>query len=124
VAGDGRDNTSDEEIMLSWYAHAADEPGFVGYWLGLLRERQGVTTAQQQTEFGADVQAFLRLQAMPSPRTRSFARDAHRIAETCNLRDPMAFVQAMLIARNLDQAAGNPDIEGFYQAAFDEEDLE
>ena len=124
MAKDRIDNTSDEEIMLSWYAHAGDKRGFVGYWLGLLRERQGITTAQQQTEFGTDEEVFIRLQAMPSPRAQSVARDAHRIAEICNLKDPMAFVHAMLIARNLDNAADKPVIEGFYQAAYDEEDLE
>lgn len=124
MSGDSRDNTSDEEIMLSWYTHVADEPGFVGYWLGLLRERQGITPAEQQTEFGTDEQVFLRLQAMPLPRSQSLARDAHRIAEICNLSNPLAFVQAILIARNLDQTADNSTVQEFYQAAFDEEDLE
>ena len=124
MSGDSRDNTSDEEIMLSWYTHVADEPGFVGYWLGLLRERQGITPVEQQTEFGTDERVFLRLQAMPLPRSQSLARDAHRIAEICNLSNPLAFVQAILIARNLDQTADNSTVQEFYQAAFDEEDLE
>ncbi len=124
MSGGSRDNTSDEEIMLSWYTHVADEPGFVGYWLGLLRERQGITPAEQQTEFGTDEQVFLRLQAMPLPQSQSLARDAHRIAEICNLSNPLAFVQAILIARNLDQTADNSTVQEFYQAAFDEEDLE
>lgn len=122
---DSRDHTSDDEILTSWYAYVADEPGFVGYWLGLLRERQGNTAAQQQNEFGADEQAFLRLQSMPLPQTNSLARDAHRIAEGFNLKNPMAFVQAMILARSLERSVDNGAVEGFYQAAFDEEeDLE
>jgi hypothetical protein len=119
-----KDDAGDEDIMASWYDYTADEPGFVGYWLSLLRERQGVTADEQQNEFGAEARAFLRLQAMPLPRTHSLARDAHRIAESCNLKNPMAFVQAMILARSLERAADNSTVEEFYQAAFDEEDLE
>ena len=78
-------DASDKEIMASWYAYAAEEPGFVGYWLGLLRKRQRITLEQQQSELGVDEQILLRLQAMPLPRPEWLARDAHRIAEVCNL---------------------------------------
>ncbi len=121
---DSGDHTGDEEIMASWYAYAGDEPGFVGYWLGLLRERQGVTAVEQQNEFGADEATFLRLQSMPLPRSQLLARDAHRIAEHCKLRNSMAFVQAMLLASNLERAADTSAVQEFYQAAFDEEELE
>ena len=121
---DSKDHISDEEIIASWYAYTADEPGFVGYWLGLLRERQGITDARQQSEFGADESAFLRLQSMPLPQSSSLACDAHRIAEVCNLKNPMAFAQAMILARSLEHAADNPAVQEFYQAAFDEDDLE
>ena len=121
---DSKDYISDEEIMASWYAYTSDEPGFVGYWLDLLRERQGATTAQQQSEFGAGESAFLRLQSMPLPRASSLARDALRIAEVCDLKNPMAFAQAMILARSLEQVADNSAVQEFYQAAFDEEDLE
>jgi hypothetical protein len=110
--------------MVSWYAYAADEPGFVGYWLDLLRERQGVTAVEQQTEFGADEPAFRRLQSMPLPQRDALARDAHRIAESCHLKNPMAFVQAMILARSLERPADHPAIQEFYQAAFDEGELE
>ncbi|MEN3336156.1 MAG: hypothetical protein V7641_5521 [Blastocatellia bacterium] len=116
-----RDHTGDEEIMASWYAYAADEPGFVGYWLDLLRERQGVTAVEQQNEFGADEIAFRRLQSMPRPQSQVLARDAHRIAESCHLKNPIAFVQAMILARSLERTAGRPAIQEYYQAAFDEE---
>ena len=122
----GNDNNiSDEEIIVSWHAYVADEPGFVGIWLRLLRERQGITPVEQQNEFGADDQAFFRLQAMPLPRSKLLARDAHRIAEACNLKYPMAFVQAMILARDLSHTADQAGPQEFYQAAFDEEeDLE
>ena len=120
---DSGDHT-DEEIMASWDTYTADEPGFVGYWLGLLRERQGVTAVEQQNEFGADEAAFLRLQSMPLPRSQILARDAHRIAECCNLKNTMAFVQAILLASNLEHAADTSVAQEFYQAAFDEEELE
>src|SRR5947209_16027661 len=94
-------STGDEEIMASWYAYAADEPGFVGYWLDLLRERQGVTAVEQQNEFGADEPVFWRLQSMPLPQSQALARDAHRIAEHCKLQNPIAFVHAMILARSL-----------------------
>jgi hypothetical protein len=119
---DSIDQTSDEEILASWYAYAADELGFVGYWLGLLRKRQGSTAVEQQNEFGADEQAFLRLQSMPLPRANSLARDAHRIAESCNLENSIAFVQAMILARSLERSADNGAVEEFYQAAFYEEE--
>jgi hypothetical protein len=119
------DHTGDEEILASWYAYVADEPGFVGYWLDLLRERQGVTAIEQQIEFGADEPAFRRLQSMPLPQSQALARDAHRIAESCHLKNPMAFVQAMILARSLERTTEHPAIQEYYQAAFDEEeDLE
>lgn len=116
---------SDKEIMASWYAYAAEEPGFVGYWLGLLRKRQRITLEQQQSELGVDEQILLRLQAMPLPRPELLARDAHRIAEACNLENPMAFVQAMILAHNLERAQAHMTVREFYQAAFDAaEDLD
>ncbi len=121
---DSIDHASDEEIMASWYAYTGDEPGFVGYWLDLLRERQGATAAQQQSEFGAGESAFLRLQSMPLPRASSLAYDTLRIAEVCDLKNPMAFAQAMILARSLEHVADNSAVQEFYQAAFDEEDLE
>ncbi|MFL6215826.1 MAG: hypothetical protein ACJ74J_18225 [Blastocatellia bacterium] len=118
------DHTGDEEIMASWYADVADEPGFVGYWLGLLRERLEITVLEQQNELGVDEQAFQRLQSMPLPRNQAVARDAHRIAERCHLKNPMAFVQAMILAHSLERTADHTAVQEFYQAAFDEEELE
>lgn len=118
-------NISDKEIITRWYAYAADEPGFVGYWLKLLRERLSIDADQQQMEFGADDRAFLQLQAMPLPRPDSLTRDAHRIAEACGLENPMAFVQAMILANNLISDTNQSSVQEFYQAAFDaDEDLD
>lgn len=111
--------------MTGWYVYAADEPGFVGYWLDLLRERQSVTPDQQKSEFGADDQAFLQLRAMPLPRSQALASDAHRIAEACGLKNQMAFVQAMILAKSLTRATNQSSTQEFYQAAFDaDEDLD
>jgi hypothetical protein len=122
---ENRDNVADEEIMADWYASVAEEPGFVGTWLSLLRNRQRITLEQQQSELGVDAQIFLHLQAMPLPRAELLASDAHRIAEACNLENPMAFVQAMILAYNLERAQTQATVQEFYQAAFDaEEDLD
>lgn len=113
---------NNEEILSAWYEYAANRPGFVGSALNLLRERQEITSQQQQMEFGVSDQMFLRLQAMPLPRSRSVAGDAHRIAEACGLANPIAFVQAMILARSLEDTKAQVDGEQSYQAAFDAED--
>jgi hypothetical protein len=117
-----QDNISDYEILTEWYDYAAKQPGFVGSALGLLRARQSITPQQQQSEFGANDQAFLRMQAMPLPRPQSFAGDAHRIAEACGLANSLAFVQAMILARSLERTESQTDAEVSYRAAFDQED--
>ena len=117
-----QDNMSDDEILAEWRGYAARQPGFVGSALGLLRDRQSITLQQQQSEFGANDQAFLRMQAMPLPRPQSFAGDAHRIAEACGLTNPLAFVQAMIFARSLEHTEFQTDAEESYQAAFDPDD--
>jgi hypothetical protein len=117
-----QDNISNGEILTEWYDYAAKQPGFVGSALGLLRDRQSITPQQQQSGFGANDQAFLRLQAMPLPRPQSFVGDAHRIAEACGLANPLAFVQAMILARSLERTEPKTGAEGSYQAAFDPED--
>ncbi len=114
---------SDDEIMESWYSFVATEPGFVGGILKLLRDREGTTSEQQQKVFGVNDQGFRRLEAMPMPRPRSLASDARRIAEVCNLANPLAFVQAIILASKLEktQDRKSESAEAFYQAAFDPE---
>ena len=118
---DQKTHVSDEEIMGSWYRFAASEPGFVGEALKRLRERERTTREQQQKVFGVNDQDFRRLEAMPMPRTKSLARDAHRIAEVCHLANPLAFVQAIILASKLEQFQAKKTEEEFYQAAFDPE---
>jgi hypothetical protein len=118
---DQQTHTSDEEIMKSWYSFAATEPGFVGRILRLLRDREGTTPEEQQNIFGINDQGFRRLEAMPMPRLKSLASDAHRIAEACNLANPFAFVQAMVLASKLEKTQQSKGGEEFYQAAFDPE---
>src|SRR5438105_10225058 len=114
---------SDDQIMGSWYSFVATEPGFVGGILKLLRDREGTTSEQQQKVFGVNDQGFRRLEAMPMPRPRSLANDAHRIAEVCNLANPLAFVQAIVLASKLEkiQNRKSESTKEFYQAAFDPE---
>ena len=118
---DQQTHISDEEIMKSWYSFAATEPGFVGRMLRLLRDREGTTPEHQQKVFGVNDQEFRRLEAMPMPRPKSLTGDAHRIAEACNLANPFAFVQAIVLASKLEKTQNNKDEEKFYQAAFDPE---
>jgi len=120
-------HVSDNEIMESWYSFVATAPGFVGGILKLLRDREGTTSEQQQKVFGVNDQGFHRLEAMPMPRPRSLASDAQRIAEVCNLANPLAFVQAIVLASKLKkiQNKQSENAEEFYQAAFDlENDLD
>lgn len=112
---------SDEEIFGSWYDFTSTELGFVGHLLKLLRDREGITSEEQQNALCADADQFRRLQAMPIPRAASLSSDAHRIAEVCKLRNPFAFVQAMVLASKLESELVSSEGEEFYQAAFDPE---
>jgi hypothetical protein len=112
---------SDDEIMESWYNFVATEHGFVGEMLKLLRDCEGTTPEQQQKIFGVNDQGFRRLEAMPMPRPKSLASDAHRIAEACNLANPFAFVQTIVLASKLGKTQNRKSEEEFYQAAFDPE---
>ena len=111
-----------KKAVLGWYRYAAQRPGFIGHALRLVRERTGQSDEDQQREFGADDQTFLRLQGMPSPRPQSLVSDANRIAEECGLKDALAFVRAMILAQKLEQSGGQPATKESYLAAFDEED--
>ena len=111
---------SDPNILANWYHFASGKPGFVDSYLQILRDRQGKTLVDQQREFGVSNEGFLRLRGMKLPRLNSFTRDAQRIANTCQVTNSFAFVQALVLARQIiaaDNAA--PANEG-YQAAFDE----
>ncbi len=122
---------TDDLLLNNWYQYAAKQKGFVGNWLDMLREQQKITLNQQRHNLGASREDFVRLQGMPLPRPNQFTRDAKRIAEACNLTNPSAFVQAMLLARSLGrnqtQEANKSQLvmNNSYQAAYDaDEDLD
>jgi hypothetical protein len=129
-------NFTDDALLNEWYRYAAGQEGFVGSWLQMLRERQKITPEQQQRDFGASSQDFVRLQGMPLPRANQFTKDARRIAEVCHLANPSTFVQALLLVRSFkrSQPASDGDLEHTgsqftarqsYQAAYDaDEDLD
>lgn len=117
-----QDNLSDEEMITAWHGYAANQIGFVGDALRLLRDYQGQTLQEQQSEFGVSDKIFLRLQSMLMPRSQLFTNDAQRIAESCGLANPFAFVKAMVLARTLEHARAQPSVKEIYQAAFDAED--
>jgi hypothetical protein len=116
---EGQDVAPDEAVLRAWYEFAAQEPGFVGSFLRLLRERQGKSAEDQQAELGIDHEAFMRLQGIPLPRARVFANDALRIAETCGLPSPLSLVGLLVLARNLATAPAHVEAAHVYQAAFD-----
>lgn len=117
-----QDHKRDDEAIKRWYRYASEQPGFVGLALRLLRERTGISIAEQQRDFGVDDQTFLHLQGMPLPRAQSIPSDANRIAEACQLSNRLAFVRAMVMACNLERDAHSDVLRDAYQAAFDEED--
>lgn len=111
---------SDSEILQGWYQFAAQEPGSVDSLLQLLRNRQGKSFDQQRIEFGAAPQQFDRLRSMRLPREHLFAQDAKRIAEACHLSNPTAFIQALILARNIQQSEPFTSTHTSYRAAFDD----
>ncbi len=80
-------NTSPDYPLKRWHQQAAKHPGFIGYALSLLRERNAVTEEQQREVIGIPPQAdydpaWLHLQAMTFPRAgEDFKQDVERIAE-------------------------------------------
>ncbi|MCB9452391.1 MAG: hypothetical protein H6672_13220 [Anaerolineaceae bacterium] len=113
---------SDSEILQGWYQFAAQQPGSVESLLQLLRNRQGKSSDRQRTEFGATSQMFDKLRSMRLPREQFFAQDAKRIAEACYLSNPTAFVQALILARNIQQSEQFQAASTSYMAAFDDND--
>jgi hypothetical protein len=110
---------SDDEIMAAWYAYAAEQPGSIDALLRLLRESLNQTLEGQQAAFGVNDRQFLRLRGFASPRPDRFVDDAQRIAQACGLRNPVAFVSQLLVARRLMQAAPTATSGPAYRAAFD-----
>src|SRR5579859_395541 len=116
------DQMTDEAIMMSWYRYSADQPGSVDSLLRQLRYLQGKSLEEQKTEFGASDQEFTRLRGLKLPRPQFFTSDAQRIAAACHLTYPLAFVQALLLARNLVSQPLEYATSQSYEAAFDDID--
>lgn len=121
----GDEMATDEAILRAWYHFAAEQSGFIGESLQRLRERQQISLEEQQREFGASNEAFAQIQGIPMPRTHRLAADANAIAEHCGLGNPLAFVQALVLAAKIRTSSIAKPAEGQYRAAFDStEDLD
>lgn len=116
------DKMTVDQMMADWYRYASEQPGSVDSLLLLLRNRSGQTLEQQQAEFGASDYEFNRLRGFRLPRPHVFTSDAHRIAMTCKLAKPFAFVNSLVLARNLARSLPKTEVFQYYQAAFDERD--
>ncbi|MBE7433132.1 MAG: hypothetical protein HS100_04400 [Anaerolineales bacterium] len=123
-----KNDLTDDLLLNKWYQYAAKQKGFVGIWLRRLREQQKITLGQQRNDFGANEDDFAKLQGMPLPRPNQFTKDARRIAESCHLANPSAFVKAMLLARSVERNSSSETntspllMNGSYQAAYDADD--
>src|SRR5947209_7973307 len=98
---DTSEHSKDANSLQDWYRHATKQPWAVDSYLRLVRMHEFKTQEQQRNEFGATPEEFLHLQAMHYPREDSFALGAQRIAQARHLQHPNAFVQAMLLAKQL-----------------------
>ncbi|MHB8595788.1 MAG: hypothetical protein ACYDER_03145 [Ktedonobacteraceae bacterium] len=114
------EHTRKTNTLQSWYRYAAEQPWAVDAYLCLVRMHEFKTQEQQQNEFGTTAEHFLHLQAMHLPREDSFVEDALHIAQACHLDNPNAFVQAMVLASQLQQSSSiSQHANQFYQAAYD-----
>lgn len=111
---------SDDNIMDAWYQFVAAQPDSVDALLRLLRDRRGETLAEQQHSFGATEDQFARLRGLLAPRPERFTSDAQEIANACQLANPFAFVQALVLARNVARTTlKDSGSNQYYRAAFD-----
>jgi hypothetical protein len=117
---DTSEHTRNQNSLQAWYEYATQQSWAVDACLRLVRLHDFKTQEQQRNEFGATPEEFLHLQAMHSPREDSFAVDARRIAQARHLQNPDAFVQTMLLARQLALSTqASVENDAYYQAAFD-----
>ena len=74
---------TEHHLLDGWYRHAAGSTGFIGAALRTQRGKAFVTQEQQRALIGIldgkHDQLWLRLQALPLPRTDQFATDLQRI---------------------------------------------
>lgn len=116
---DTAEHSRDERSLQNWYRNAAQQPWAIDAYLRIVRIHDFKTQEQQRNEFGATPEEFSRLQAMHLPREDFFATDARRIAEARHLQFSDAFVQTMLLARQLALSTQSLADDTYYQAAFD-----
>lgn len=116
------DKMTVDEIMTDWYHYVSEQPGSVDSLLRILRDRLDQTLEQQQAEFGASDYEFNHLRGLRLPRPQVFTGDAHRIAITCKLAKPFAFINSLVLARQLARSLPQTEAFQYYQAAFDEVD--
>lgn len=90
--------TNDTSILTAWYDFAASAPGFLGYALHLHR----LSLAQQRALLGlhdASTDAlWIRLQAMPLPRSQHFDADLHRILASVLRSSPHVTIHTTQLA--------------------------
>jgi hypothetical protein len=76
----------DKQILDAWYRYAAGADGFIGKALKTQRGKEFLTQEQQRAMLlireGKYDQFWIRLQAMPLPRTDQFEADVQRIVES------------------------------------------
>lgn len=113
---------NEQRMLTSWYRYAAGQPGSVDSLLRLLRERTQQTEANQQAQFGASDDDWVRLKGFRVPREHHFTGDARRIAEACHLKNPFPFIQALRLAHSLESAPSSAESSTYYRAAFDSDD--
>jgi hypothetical protein len=74
---------TDHQLLDAWYRHAASATGFIGGALRAQREKAFLFQEQQRAMLGIQDEQYnylwLRLQAMPLPRTNQFGTDLARI---------------------------------------------
>lgn len=90
---------TDADHMKFWYKFMADRPESVNALLAWAREHTGQSAEEQRLEMGASPQAFERLCAFFHPRLDHLIDDAQRMAETCGLTHPEAFVRVVTLAK-------------------------
>ena len=74
---------TDKRLVERWYHYAAGADGFIGRALRVQRDKAFLFQQQQRTLLGIQDEKYndlwLRLQAMPLPRTDQFMADLERI---------------------------------------------
>jgi hypothetical protein len=78
------EHMTDQHILEAWYRYAATATGFIGGALRTQRMKAFLTQEQQRTLIGIRDKQYddlwVRLQAMPLPRSDQFETDLARVA--------------------------------------------